>query len=163
MTKRPMTDMQAIWVVRAGEGGRYASDFESKGMAAMGEVLSRDLSQLSRDEVHEHTRVENPGNSDRRIANWADQLHRFATEVVHGDWIITPDTGTGELLYGTVTGAYRFEESPPIADFHHVVAVAWMGRKPRDLLPESVLNSLRSGLTIFQPNGREHLLAFLGS
>jgi restriction system protein len=146
-----------IWVVRAGEGGRYSQDFEQRGAAAIGGGALGDVTGRSRaDLIHA---VEERGLETNALT-WASQLFRFANDIKVGDLVITPDGPTRELLLGHVTQPYEFlSEGVGRDEYRHAVRVAWQGRKSRDLLPQRVLYSLGSVLTVFQPKGREHLLA----
>lgn len=151
----------AIWVVRAGSGGAYASDFEASGYVAFASSPACDLSGYARDGIREALTREHPEDSAGRFKANASQLHRFINEVQVGDYVITPDAGTRELLIGKIAGEYEFFAEPVVSTFHHARRVAWMTRESRDLLPQWVLYSLGSVLTVFAPKGRAHLLALI--
>jgi len=151
----------AFWVVRAGRKGRYASEFEIGGSVAIRFQPVGDVSGMSRSQVTELVALKRPGKKQRIFAD-AGMLYRFANEIEVGDTIITPDGGTRELLFGEVAGPYEYRRIPAVSDFQHVRKVGWLGRCPRDDLPEKVLSSLGSRQTVFEPKGHEdYLLALL--
>jgi restriction system protein len=88
-------------------------------------------------------------------------LYHFANSIKVGDTVVTPEGDTRELLFGRVVGEYEYREKPVISDYRHVRKVKWVGRRSRDKLPETILYSLGSSLTVFQPKGHEYLLALL--
>lgn len=138
-----------IWVVRLGAGGGAAAAAESAGVAAVGwqQDFPGDVSLLDQ------------GEMQARGGNGGPQLRRFVHDVAVGDVILTPLTSPS-LLVGIVSGEY--EHRPGLVpDLPHTRAVQWLGVLNRQSLPESVRASLNSLLTIFKPNGREHLAALL--
>ena len=80
-----------FWVVRAGEGGRYASDFETGGFAAIGFHPVGDVSGMLRKQVTELVASERPGKKEK-VSGEAGILYRFANRIEVGDIIITPDS-----------------------------------------------------------------------
>src|SRR5829696_3113029 len=150
----------AFWVVRAGEGGQYASDFEESGFVAIGYHPVSDLSGLSREQVTKAVAAARPGKKEK-VSGEVGILHRFANEIGVGDIVVTPDGGTRELLFGEVTGSYKYQETPVVSDFRHVRTVNWLARRSRDDLPKKLLYSLGSLLTVFKPSGQDNLVALL--
>ena len=147
----------AIWVVRAGVGGRFSQDFEREGVVAIGGGGTGDVGGKSRDEVRALILANIP---DSNADSWSNQLHRFSSAVKVGDRVIAPDGSTRELLLGVIEGPYEYlAVGVGRSENRHAHRVKWQGRQSRDVLPQRVLYSLGSVLTVFQPNGREHLLA----
>jgi restriction system protein len=146
-----------VWVVRAGEGGRYASEFEQLGLIGIGFNEIGDVTGMDRDALFDHAR-EQVGS---RGGNVAGQLHRFANVMTTGDLVAVPDGGTRELLYGRVAGEYEHRAEAPVAHYRHVRKVEWLGRRNRDPLPDRILFSLGSLLTVFKPSGQDRLAGFL--
>jgi restriction system protein len=153
----------AFWVVRAGRKGRYASDFEATGIAAIRFDPVGDVSGMSRDQVKDLVASERPGTKAKLSAD-AGMLYRFANEIAVDDIVIAPDAKIRELLFGEVAGHYEYRETPPVSDFRHVRRVRWLGRCSRDELPEEVLSGFGSRQTVFGARGHEdYLLALLRS
>ncbi len=149
-----------FWGIRAGQGGRYAADFEAGGFAAIGFHPVGDVSGLTRKQVREQVASLRPGKKEK-VSGEAGMLYRFANSIQVGDIVVTPDGETRELLFGEVAGAYEYRMTPVVEDFRHVRTVNWLVRRPRDELPKKVLYSLGSTLTVFRPSGHDHLLALL--
>jgi restriction system protein len=146
-----------VWVVRAGKGGRYASEFEELGIIGIGFSEISSVAGMDRAALFEYAR-EVIGS---RAGNVAGQVHRFANRVRPGDLVAVPDGGTRELLYGRVRGDYEYRAEAPVAHYRHVREVDWLGRRDRDELPDRVLFSLGSLLTVFQPSSQVLLGTFL--
>jgi restriction system protein len=146
-----------VWVVRAGKGGRYADRFEELGLIAIGFEEIGNVAGLDRDSLFEHARQQ----IGSRAGNVAGQVYRFANQMKPGDLVAVPDGGTRELLYGRVSGDYEHWPEPAIAHYRHVRKVEWLGRRNRDALPDRVLFSLGSLLTVFGPSSQGLLAGFL--
>lgn len=148
-----------VWVVRAGKGGKNAADFEEKGLIAIGFAPIGDVSGKDRDQIFDHAR-ELIGS---KAGNVAGQVYRFAIGISVGDVVAVPDGQNRELLYGTVTGGYEYRDAPVIdgTQWRHVRTVEWHGRRNRDDLPDRVLFTLGSLLTVFEPAHQAALATFL--
>ena len=150
----PTEALPHVWVVRAGKGGQYASDFEELSLVAIGFDELGDVTGMSRDQIFERARQ----LLGSKGGHTAGQVSRFATGMNVGDLVVVPDGGTREFLFGRVTGEYKHESEPPVSHFRHARAVEWIGRRNRDDLPDRILFSLGSLLTVFEP-GEQHALA----
>lgn len=150
---------RSFWVVRAGSGGRHAQEFWDGGFVAIGFDPMPSVEGMTREQVRAKASEAFPEESSRARAGFAGMLYRFANEISVGDAVITPDGETRELLLGEVTGRYEYRDPAPVGGFHHVRAVQWAKRESRDKLPQRVLYSLGSTLTVFQPKGVPFLSA----
>lgn len=148
---------QTVWVVRAGEGGMYADDFERLGCMAIGFPRAGEVTQMARPEIMDAARA-GYGSSGGRVGG---QLDRFKNGIAIGDLVITPNGQTRQLLYGEVVGEYEFRTEPVFSDFHHTRSVRWLGKRDRDALPDEILYSVGSLLTVFVPKGQDVLAQFL--
>ncbi len=142
-----------VWVVRAGVRGSRAHDFEAKGVAAIGfDDAPDDPSGTPREAYL--GKVKAAGGSPSVVG----QVWRFANEISVGDIVVVPLGESRELLFGEVAGAYRHD--PSVVDgFSHVRDVNWGTKTSRDVLPQTVLYSMGSLLTVFIPSGQDELLA----
>ena len=140
---------QHVWVVRAGKGGKNAAEFEAQGLVAIGFAPIGDVTGKDRDQLFEYAR----GLIGSKAGNVAGQVHRFANAIKVGDLVAVPDGQNRELLYGTVTGGYEYRDAPVIdgTQWRHVRMVNWLGRRNRDDLPDRILFTLGSLLTVFEP------------
>jgi restriction system protein len=144
-------------VVRAGKGGRYASEFEELGLIGIGFEPVASVEGMDHDDLFDHVR----GLIGSKGGGVAGQIHRFANAMKVGDLVAVPDGGTRELLYGKVASNYEYRAVAPVAHYRHVRTVSWLGRRNRDELPDRVLFSLGSLLTVFRPSSQEPLAEFL--
>lgn len=146
-----------VWVVRAGKGGQYAGDFEELDLVAIG------FSEITSVEGKDREQIFDQAKSvlGSKGGNTAGQVYRFANAMKVGDLVVVPDGGTREFLYGRVAGEYRHETDPPVDHFKHTRAVEWLGRRNRDELPDRILFSLGSLLTVFEPGEQSSLASFL--
>ena len=146
-----------VWVVRAGKGGQYASDFEELGLVAIGFAEISSVEGLDRDEIFDRAKTA----LGSKGGNVGGQIYRFADAMEVGDLVVVPDGGTRELLYGRVKGPYEHPTEAPLEGFRHVRKVEWLGRRNRDELPDRILFSLGSLLTVFEPAEQSHLARYL--
>jgi predicted Mrr-cat superfamily restriction endonuclease len=120
--------------VRAGRRGRYASDFETGGFAAIRFHPVGNVSGMTREQVTELVASERPGKRSK-VSGDTGMLYSFANEIEVGDIIVTPDGGTRELLFGEVAGPYEYRETPAVSNF---LPARQEGRMARTLLPRRV-------------------------
>ena len=150
------------WVCRAGQGGLYASDFETNGVIAIG-WMDADLGGLSHTEIVRRLRDESPAGHLSKATVPAGIIRRFVHEMKPGDTVITPDGATRELLVGRIDGPYEYRPVATISDMHHYHRVAWEKRYSRDVLPQRILYSLGSVLTVFKFESADEALRILRS
>ncbi len=146
-----------VWVVRAGKGGQFAEDFERLGLVAIGFREAGDPTGLTRDQLFAQTR-EAAGS---KAGNIAGQVDRFSRVMRAGDLVAVPDGGTRELLCGRIVGEFEHRQEAPVAHFRNVRNVDWIARRDRDDLPDRLLFTLGSLLTVFKPKQQEALSEFL--
>lgn len=148
---------ETVWVVRAGEGGTYADDFENLGLVAVGFAEAGDVTGMNRQDIMEASRRAY-GSKGGRVGG---QLDSFKNRIELGDLVVTPNGQTRQLLYGEVVGEYEYRPDAVISDFRHVRQVQWGGKRDRDPLPSEILYSLGGLQTVFLPKGQDVLKAFL--
>ncbi len=148
----------AVWLVRAGRRGRYASDFVSRGLVAIGWPAVGDLTGRERADLVQAVRRE---YGDKGAPGNAGMLWRFANEMAVGDLVLTPDAETRELHAGRIVGAYRFDTGALLDEYPNVRAVEWTTVFDRDELPKRILYQLGTLLTVSTPTSQEPLRAFL--
>lgn len=154
------TDGTNFWVVRAGERGRYASEFENGGFTAISVHPVEDVSGMTRSQIKESIASQHP-KSKGKVPIEAALLYRFVNVIQFGDIIVTSDGATRELLLGEITGPYEYHERPVVSNFRHVRRVNWLGRHSRYELPQELLYSLGSPLTLYELAHKDRLVAML--
>ena len=118
---------------------------------------AEDVTGLGREKTFERVRAA----VGSRAGNIAGQMDRFARSMAVDDLVAVPDGGTRELLCGKIVGEYEHRSDPPVAHFHNVRQVSWLGRRDRDLLPDRVLFTLGSLLTVYEPAHQDILREFI--
>jgi restriction system protein len=154
------TTSAAVWLIRAGRRGRYATDFVDAGIIAIGWGAVGDLAGRDRNDLVRGVRDQY--GDDKAAPGIGGMLYRFANEIQISDWILTPDSETRELHAGRVIGGYEFRTEPLVEDFPHTHTVSWERVFSRDELSKRLLYQLGSLLTVSKPSAQDTLRAFLG-
>jgi predicted Mrr-cat superfamily restriction endonuclease len=137
----------ATWLIRSGEESRHAREFALHGVVAIGwPAVSGlgDLGGLDREMILEILRASGVKTPDADV----NELLAFRDDVLVGDFVVTPDATTRELLVGEIIGVYEYRDPSPAGDYHHVRATKWLRRWPRDQAPSRLLDELRYRRTI---------------
>lgn len=143
--------MSRFWMIRAGRGSKYATEFEKAGSVGIGWTRAGDFSSLDSLEAV-RARIESvyaddpPGRRNASIA----QMNKFRNTMLPGDRVVTYDGSTREFILGTLQGDYEYRPNG-LREFNHLRAVKWQGRIPKDALRRSSLNTLGALLTVFEP------------
>lgn len=147
-----------VWLLRAGRRGRYATDFLSNDIAAIGWPAVGDLGGRDRQEIVEAVKQH---YGEKGASGTGGMLYRFANEIQPGDLVLTPDPETREIHAGRIAGPYEFWPVPPIESYPNIRKVEWARQFSRDDLPKRILYQLGSLLTVSQPSAQDQLRAFL--
>ncbi|MDO3383690.1 restriction endonuclease [Gilvimarinus algae] len=140
------------WMIRAGRGGTYIEDFETKGYAAIGWSKLGDLTQYkTNDALKEAYLREFSQAKPQAMANAVAMIVKFRDQIQKGDTIISYDTETRQYLVGEDQGQYLYKPDE-VGDYPQLRVVNWQGRVDRDMLSQSAKNSLGSVLTLFSVN-----------
>lgn len=144
--------MPTFWMVRAGEAGRFASDFERLGIVAIGWEAVGDISAMSTvDAVRSAVRTAYPEMKPGAVVITGSTLFKFRRVLRAGDRVVTYDSAAREYVLGTLKGDYRYDPKL-IVELPHVYPVTWHGRVSRDSLSASTKNTLGSIVTLFEPS-----------
>ena len=152
-------EKQAVWVVRAGEGGRQVPAFLAQSAIAIGFGERSDISTRDRDSIMADLKETNPKLSRRALGQNANALYRFARVLQEGDIVLTPEPSSKSFLFGEITGGYKYVSTPVIADYTAQRAVRWFARVDRSDFSHGARSSLGSIMTFFQPGYQPELLA----
>lgn len=137
------------WMIRAGRGGTYIEDFETKGYAAIGWAMLGDLTQYPNAEaIREAYLREYTQAKPQAMANAVAMIVKFRDRIKKGDTIISYDSETRRYLIGEDQGIY-LHQPDEIGDYANLRKVSWQGWVDRDALSQSTKNSLGSTLTLF--------------
>ncbi len=137
------------WMIRAGRGGTYIEDFETKGYAAIGWSKLGDLTQYNNSgAIKEAYLREFSQSKPQAMANAVAMIVKFRDQIQKGDTIVSYDTETRQYLVGEDQGQYLYKPDE-VGDYPQLRVVNWQGRVDRDALSQSAKNSLGSTLTLF--------------
>lgn len=140
--------MADAWMVRAGEGGYLADEFERRCLVSIGWNKIGDLTPFKTlDDIRAAYIKAYPGEKPGTIANAVAVIHKFRSILKPSDHVITYDPTRREYLVGSIVGDYLFK--PEEADHVHLRKVDWLGRVSRDQLNVASRNTLGSTLTLF--------------
>jgi restriction system protein len=139
-----------MWMVRAGQGGRFAEEARSRGIVGLGwEGIGDPNLFETKGELISAIKGVYPDYSDGTAASSASQLWRFKNELKAGDAVITYDSGTRNYHIGSITGGPVFSPSD-VEEFAFQRSVVWQDAVSRDLLTDDARNRLGSVLTLFK-------------
>jgi restriction system protein len=139
-------------MVRAGNDNELVEEFESRSLVAVGWSELGDVSDVrSYDEMKARFNAtdEYSEHNNRRIAQNAGQVNRFALEMEIGHLVLTYDKTEREYLIGEVTSDYEWKPGDHPPEYPHVRRVEWKDTVSRDEFTTSTKNTLGSTLTVF--------------
>ena len=143
-----------MWVVRAGRGGFLAEFFREENLVGV-DFLSVDFPQspvgMSREQLTEVVRRQQPDLSKPKVANAAGQLYRFLAEINVGDDVLVYDPSRRIYSLGSILTDADWQGSAG-GDVPLRRSVEWRQEVPRDSLSVSTRNTLGAIQTLFQVN-----------
>ena len=95
-----MTRPKHAWMVRAGDNNELAAQVEKKGAIAVGWEVGDVSHLIEREQFKQRYREVFPDHSERRVAVNAGQIYRFVCHIRDGDYILTYDKSSRELVIG---------------------------------------------------------------
>ncbi|HEX9530950.1 MAG TPA: hypothetical protein VF954_07420 [Acidimicrobiales bacterium] len=122
------------WLIGTGEGGRHFDKFLGHEMAAVDFRRVGDATGLTKWELAAQLRGGKQRVPPERLA---EALREFVDGMAEGDYVFAGD-GRGHVLVGLVTGPYRWQQRPPLANFNHTRSIHWLGGFALDELPDPV-------------------------
>ncbi len=136
------------WMIRAGRGGVYASDWLERGLVGIGwDFGGADIASMSREQIRAAYVSSHPDESKGKVAAATGQVSRFAHDVEKGSTIVMYDPETRLYHLGTVAGPCK-----PVEDeegLTYARQVKWAQSAKRDALTASSKNSLGGIQTLF--------------
>ena len=147
--------MKNGWMIRAGEGGRFADAFKEQDCVAIGwnEIGDLTLCQTVddfRDGYIAHWGNAKPG----RTANAVGVIRKFRDEIKKGHMVITYSPELRVYHIGEDLGEYRhLTGDDRVGEYANIRKVKWLGDVSRDALTQGTRNSLGSTLTMFSLSG----------
>lgn len=145
-----MAQPRHAWMVRAGNDNELADVVSERDLVAIGWPEVGDLSGLrTREAIKERYREAYPDHSERRLANSAGQLLRFACEISENDYVLTYVKASREMLIGRIIGPYEYRKDPILDHYPHIRRVEWLTRISRDDFGPTARRSMAGRSTVF--------------
>lgn len=156
--ERSDTGKPAVWMVRAGAGGIYTSDFIDHSAVMLGWGAVGDVAGSPWEDIVAAVGRLWPEYKRIQRGQAAGAVYRFAADMRRGDVVLTPEPATRTLILGEVTGDYQYLDPPKVSDYNHSRGVRWIARVSRDELSYGARNSLATAMTLSRPPHEEELL-----
>jgi restriction system protein len=138
-----------MWMVRAGRGGLYASEFQTKSYVGIGWTALGDPTSIRDKRILVERSAEAwPDAKEQSRFVGASIVFRFVNEIAVGDMVVTYDPATRLYLLGTVAGEPTWRDDDEDARSTQRM-VNWTGSVPRDALSSGARNSLGAVQTLF--------------
>lgn len=138
-----------MWVVPAGEEGRFYDDFKRNSIVAIGWHEHGDLSGGKK--YAGIKQMIEKAYSDKKLG-WKNlitsQVAHFVLEFKVGDYVLTYNPKTRNYLIGKISSPYRYD--PTRKESRHVRTATWEGEIPRDRLSISTRNTLGAISTLLE-------------
>lgn len=136
------------WMIRAGRGGVYASDWLEHGVIGIGwDFDGADIAAMNREQIRAAYGLSHPGDSKGKVAAGVGQVYRFAHDMTTDSTVVMYDPESRLYHLGVITGP-----CVAVCDMDGVTYtrdVKWGETAPRDVLSPSSKNSLGGIQTIF--------------
>ncbi len=152
---------QHLWMVRAGEGGKWIDEFRKHQVVAVGWPQLGPINVgVSREEIAHKGMKEWPNASRSTIGSSAGQVFRFLNELQKGDIVVSYDPSRRIYHVGKIEGDPEYQPEL-IEELPRVRSVSWFAEVSRDKLSVPTRNSLGAISTLFQlpPEAAEEILA----
>jgi restriction system protein len=143
-----MTEQPRVFLVRAGGAGEDEEYVLEHGLAV---VSFRDIPSLEGaadyEDVLKRVTVALPGDSPRRLGNFAGQMWAFAVDMKPGDIVVLPRKLTSQVALGRVKGPYRYRDID--GHLRHTREVEWVRPDvPRATFAQDLLYSFGAFMTV---------------
>lgn len=140
-----------MWMVRSGDGGRYADDARAKCIVGLGwSDIGDPNSFSSKGQLSDAIRITFPEFGEGTVGTSASQLWRFRNEVKQGDRVVTFDRGKRVYHLGVIESDPIFNPDE-IEELSYQRQVKWIAEPiNRDSLTSDARNRLGSVLTLFK-------------
>lgn len=139
----------ALWVVRAGRHGDQEETAVKEHVVCHAWNDLPDYSAYhTKEDLRQLYKSTYPGETPQQVNSGLGQVWRFAHEIQNGDIVALPLKTESAFMFGRVTGEYQYKRLAP--NVMHIRSVEWIGTVPRSVLPEDILFSMNSALTVFR-------------
>lgn len=141
---------QRAWMVRAGDDNLLASSVETKKAIAVGWWEMGDLAQVqTREDFKKRYAQTYPDHSSSRVNVNAGQVYRFEREIAIGDFVLTYDKSSRELIIGRIKSDPESRPALFGKEYPNIRRVEWIKHVSRDRFSSAFRDSSGSSLTVF--------------
>ena len=146
--------MSNYWLVRAGVGGEFVSQFVEHSYVAVQFYLNKSISELAENpDLHESLKAEmheaSPELTPVQLGLSAGSLKRFYEDLSVGDIVVTPDSYGWRAHFGKVAGDYAFVPNPSDGcSFPHRRSVKWIKHAEWEDVPLELRKKFLAWITI---------------
>ena len=149
-----------LWLVRAGKKGEYEERFlNDKRIYLTWNHLSRDLSQVQKDELLQILRELYPDKKEGAFAVGGGQIRSFVQKMQQGDWVALPNKKNRVIHIGEIKGDYQ-NDGGADNPYYHYREVKWLKKDiPRTNFPQDILYIMGAQLTICRIDAEERVRA----
>jgi predicted Mrr-cat superfamily restriction endonuclease len=154
------TDVNAVWVVRAGKGDEFRDVFRRHSLIAVARGDIGDLADADEEEIISRVKQHVLPVEYGKIFQIAAMLRRVAIDMRVDDWVVT-GASPGKLNVGVVRGLYEYKSTPELRDYQHTRAITWIGEVSRSDLPQEALKGLRAPQALYRPAAQSYWRAAL--
>jgi restriction system protein len=126
-----------VWVVRAGANSEIIDQVKKKSLLAIGWSQMEDCSACQTREDFRAVYLQGYPDDTNLVRQGlqSGQVYRFAREIKVGDFVMTPNSPTREMLIGEVIGEHRYDPTVVSAHYPNVRSVKWLKTISRDDMP----------------------------
>lgn len=136
------------WMIRAGRGGVYATDWLERGVIGIGwDFGGSDIAAMDREKIRAAYAAAHPSESKQEVAANIGQVYRFVHSMVQGSTVVMYDPAERLYHIGTINGPCKPTAGSDAVTYTR--AVRWGKTAPRDALTTTSKNSLGGIQTIF--------------
>jgi restriction system protein len=137
-------------MIRAGRGGKYASEWlEEQQIAIYWDLGGIAIDGCDRDTIRQAYAKSYVGAEKHQAAAAVGQIYRFASEVIKGSTVVMYDPATRLYHIGKVMGSCRQRTSDKSTDAFYSRKVTWEKIAERDVLGPHAKHALGSIATLF--------------
>lgn len=137
-----------LWLVRAGRYGEREDFALENSLAVIGWDDLPDLAVLEkRDELADILAEKYPDEKKKTRMSWESQIWPFVHGMEKGDLVAMPLKHRAIIVFGKVSGDYRYEPENP-GGFRHVRPIKWFKEVPRNQIDQDLLYSLGAAMTV---------------
>lgn len=138
----------SAWMIRAGRGGMYATEWLDKSVVGIGwDLEGANIALMPKEEIRLTCEHAYPEKTQPQISSIVGQICRFAHDVVENSTVVMYEKQTRIYHLGTVISpCMPIEDENGMTYYRKVI---WQQEALRDNLSESSKNSLGSISTIF--------------